>query len=336
MRTNQLLGFFSAALTLFAAGGALELWLRHDSAAYRGEVLKKHGGMTRCVRKAALPELIYERIPGACGANSMGFFDREHALAKKNGVKRIVVIGDSVAEGQPEYSFAPDLQMLLDERFGAGSWEVIKFAVSGYSTSQELVLFREYGLRYAPDLVVWSYVLNDPAHPVFHMANAQMGRFHYEPTSHFFHYVEGKLFALRERIRRKWRDCPEEYHRLMHCAYWDETVDNLSRIAALGRECGAPVILAVHPVFQRQGWENYSLTEVHRQLGKAAGSAGLEVADLLEDFSRYPVDQLRTTDNPNWYDPWHPNREGHKVIASSLLSYLTTQPSTAKLFDPGS
>jgi len=336
MRTNLLLAFFSAVLTLVVVGGMLELRLRSEAAADRAAIMKRYRVIAPCMRKAAVPELIYERIPHACGANSIGFIDREHAVAKGDGVKRIVVIGDSVAEGRPEYSFSGDLQALLDEHFGTGAWEVIKFVVNGYSTEQELVLFREYGRRYAPDLILWSYVLNDPAHPVFHRGNADMGRFHHEPTSYLLHYVERSWFALRERIRRHWRDCPEEYHQLLHCAYRDEIVDNLRRIAAAGRESGVPLILVVHPVFQKEGWERYSLTDVHQRLSEAAKSSGLEVTDLLDDFRRYPVDELRTDESRIWYDPWHPNRKGHKVIARSLFSYVTAQPSTAKLFAPGS
>ena len=44
--------------------------------------------------------------------------------------------------------------------------EVILLACTGYSTSQELVLLRNETFQYQPDLVLWCYVLNDPADPL--------------------------------------------------------------------------------------------------------------------------------------------------------------------------
>ena len=53
---------------------------------------------------------------------------------------------------------------------------------SGYSTSQELVILEDEAFQYNPDLVMWSYVLNDPAHPVYHNANGELGCFWYTPS----------------------------------------------------------------------------------------------------------------------------------------------------------
>ena len=47
-----------------------------------------------------------------------------------------------------------------------GSVEVLNAGVSGYSTDQELLLWRSEGVRYAPDGVVLVYVSNDPVNNV--------------------------------------------------------------------------------------------------------------------------------------------------------------------------
>jgi len=57
-------------------------------------------GRDLCSKRSDHPELIYTRIPSECDTNTHGFRGSDYGYDKKNGVFRIVVIGDSVAEGQ--------------------------------------------------------------------------------------------------------------------------------------------------------------------------------------------------------------------------------------------
>jgi lysophospholipase L1-like esterase len=97
-------------------------------------------------------------------ANSLGFRDREHAVAKPAGVYRILVLGDSIVQGlsvaNREDLFTSVLERELDAD-APGRFEVLNFGVSGYNTQQEVETLRDKGLRYSPDLVVLAYCLND-------------------------------------------------------------------------------------------------------------------------------------------------------------------------------
>src|SRR6202166_1627846 len=99
-------------------------------------------------------------------SNSLGFRDREHAVAKPEGVYRIVVLGDSIAAGlhveRNEDVFPPILERLLVQ--GGLRGEVINLAVSGYNTQQQVEMLREKGLRYHPDLVVVAYTMSSREH----------------------------------------------------------------------------------------------------------------------------------------------------------------------------
>jgi len=99
-------------------------------------------------------------------SNSLGFRDREHALAKPAGVYRIVVLGDSIAAGlhveRNEDVFPPILERLLVQD-GLRA-EVINLAVSGYNTQQEVEMLREKGLQYHPDLVIVAYTMSSREH----------------------------------------------------------------------------------------------------------------------------------------------------------------------------
>ena len=91
--------------------------------------------------------------------NSAGFRDREHAAAKPVGIARIVVVGDSVTEGSgvgQEELFASYVQALLGSRY-----EIINLGMSGLNTPQEIHILDVEGMKYAPDIVVVNFILND-------------------------------------------------------------------------------------------------------------------------------------------------------------------------------
>ena len=94
--------------------------------------------------------------------NRDGMRDREHALAAPPGVRRVMILGDSVTLGyalRPEQAFPQVLQDLLDAR----GWrsEVFNVAFSGWSTRQERIAYERIGRRYHPDDVVVAICLND-------------------------------------------------------------------------------------------------------------------------------------------------------------------------------
>ncbi|HEX6739139.1 MAG TPA: hypothetical protein VF310_12745, partial [Vicinamibacteria bacterium] len=96
-----------------------------------------------CTRPAADPVLVYEMTPGRCGANSRGFMDREHEVPKPAGVRRLVVIGDSVAQGHgvgQERAFPVLLAALLNHDPAGERYDPVLLTRSGYSMGQELRL----------------------------------------------------------------------------------------------------------------------------------------------------------------------------------------------------
>lgn len=93
--------------------------------------------------------------------NSAGFRDREHAIAKPPGTRRVVLLGDSFIEAM-QVRFEESLTPLLEQRLqSSGPTELISLSVSGTGTAREYLALREYGLRYQPDLVLLFFVGND-------------------------------------------------------------------------------------------------------------------------------------------------------------------------------
>ena len=94
--------------------------------------------------------------------NRDGMRDREHALAGPPGVRRVMILGDSVTLGyglRPEQAYPQVLQDLLDARGQPA--EVFNVAFSGWSTRQERIAYERIGRRYHPDDVVVAICLND-------------------------------------------------------------------------------------------------------------------------------------------------------------------------------
>jgi lysophospholipase L1-like esterase len=89
--------------------------------------------------------------------NEDGLRDRPHSYERQNSKERILVLGDSFAWGygvEESERFSQLLEKSLDV-------EVINAGVSGYSTDQELLWYRNEGIKYETDLVILALTGND-------------------------------------------------------------------------------------------------------------------------------------------------------------------------------
>jgi lysophospholipase L1-like esterase len=263
---------------------------------------------------AADEPLIYRLRPGNCGANSRGYREKDYPLAKPEGIFRIAVLGDSIAAGsgvKRKQQFGRVLQRLLQA--DNLPIEILTFAISGYSTIQELVVLEQDIFAYEPDLILLSYVLNDPAHPVYHDPNSALGEYYHRPTSYLWHYFARKRFAFRETQRKK--RCPDEYHAMLHCVYAAEVEANLTRFANLVREKQHDALVVIHPVLRQQ---DADLAGVHAGLREILAKLDLPYLDLAQVFDEQTILSHRQDAD----DPWHPTAEGHRAIAAEIRKFL--------------
>jgi lysophospholipase L1-like esterase len=89
--------------------------------------------------------------------NANGLRDRDHTYERLSDSERILVLGDSFAWGygvEERQRFSQLLETSMDV-------EVINAGVSGYSTDQELLWFRDEGAKYDFDLVILVMTGND-------------------------------------------------------------------------------------------------------------------------------------------------------------------------------
>jgi lysophospholipase L1-like esterase len=105
------------------------------------------------------PRLIYVPRPNSGEFNGRGQRGRETPYERTAGTRRVVCMGDSVLEGLG-VAWEQRFTELLATRLGAG-YEIVNLGVRGYNLQQEIDYFRQEGLRYQPDLVVFGITYND-------------------------------------------------------------------------------------------------------------------------------------------------------------------------------
>lgn len=91
------------------------------------------------------------------------------------GEKRVLVTGDSSVYGwgQPDgYSYAEQLEQVLDKTFPGTPIKVVNLGVPGYSTEQTLRLLDRIGWSYGPDLLVVHNIFSDANIDAFQDAEA--------------------------------------------------------------------------------------------------------------------------------------------------------------------
>ncbi|MCP4261115.1 MAG: tetratricopeptide repeat protein [Planctomycetes bacterium] len=92
--------------------------------------------------------------------NSHGQRDKERTLQKPAGIRRILLLGDSVVEGYGLRE-SETISHQLEDLYPDQSTEVLNFGVSAYCTRAEVELLEVKGLRFNPDVVVLVFVEND-------------------------------------------------------------------------------------------------------------------------------------------------------------------------------
>ncbi len=90
--------------------------------------------------------------------NSRGLRDKEYKLNKTEGIKRIVVLGDSFTWG-----FGVNNDEIYTERLESilPNTEVINLGVTAYQLWQEIIYLKREGIKYHPDIVIVGFSLND-------------------------------------------------------------------------------------------------------------------------------------------------------------------------------
>ncbi|MBI4214739.1 hypothetical protein HY546_01980, partial [archaeon] len=114
-------------------------------------------------------------------ANDIGFHDIDHALAKSDGVYRIVILGDSVSAGL-EVPMELGYPRLLERKLNLvcdGRYEMINLGTPVFDQTNEYLALKKYGLAFAPDLVLLEVT---PITDIMDLQPASRGKFNPVPV----------------------------------------------------------------------------------------------------------------------------------------------------------
>lgn len=102
-------------------------------------------------------------IAGHWGINSLGFRSPEFPSTRHHGLKRLLIIGDSVTFSHGISDHRKTIIAFLYREFEkkGSNVEIFNLSQPGFSSTQGLVLFKKWFPRMKPDLVIASFGWND-------------------------------------------------------------------------------------------------------------------------------------------------------------------------------
>ena len=273
--------------------------------------------------------------------NSLGFRGGEFPLVetrdgrieaigeKPDGVLRIVFLGDSVTFGEGVHD-ADTFVERVGRRLSAGPTrrlEVFNFGVGGHNTSDALWVWQRFARRLDPDLVVYTFVLNDAEPRLFQLdrstrepvrvprrIESKRARWTGRPDTWWSGSRLASLF-WKAWSSRKLDAATLSYFRELNASdspHWTRCRQSLTAL----QQIDTPLAVVVFPLLHDLA--AHPFRQVHFDLAETCRDA--EVIDLWEPLSR-----RAGNDTPSlWVDPadTHPNEIAHAVAARVIVERL--------------
>ncbi len=241
-----------------------------------------------------------------------------HQLEKPNGVTRLLFLGCSTTFGwgvDDQESYPAVLESIISER-GHEDVQVINGGQPGYTSFQGLWFYKNIARRYRPDLVFFTYVVQDARKAAYtDRSQALLSRDARFLKDHLFYrartYLATRFLIDSYRVRAKERSEGDQGSvcRVPQAEY----VSNIREMVELTRQDGARLVLFGFPL-EREGY-----TRQHRRLLRiAAEEIGLPFLDLQPDMEA--LSRQETLYFPK--DRGHANARGNAVIAQKLYQFL--------------
>jgi lysophospholipase L1-like esterase len=319
----------TVALVVFLALGevALRIYTRH--AIYYDVEMTRYANDLKL--ESPNPRIGHVHRPGASSLlmgvpvqiNSAGLRDDEYPL-ERGASRRIAFLGDSLTFG---WGVAKEdtFESLLERELAAtGPTEILNFGTGNYNTEQQVNLFLEKGLAFAPDEVVVFYFIND-AEPT-----PRRSRWAFLGRSRMATFVWSRVKAVKSRLFPS--ASYQEYYTALYREDqpgWLRTKDAFLTLRELCRKegIGLRVVLLpeLHDPQQRPFAREYG------GLARFLREHDIAVLDLSPHFAD-ETEPLRL-----WVaaDDAHPNALAHRRIAILALPFLRGAPDEPAQEDPG-
>ncbi|NCO35094.1 MAG: hypothetical protein AUJ92_16255 [Armatimonadetes bacterium CG2_30_59_28] len=292
---------------------------------------------------SANPKIAYERVPnlryeGASlhfydfrgSGNSLGYRSPDYGIRKPPGIHRIVVLGDSIAEGMHVDDDDAIFPRRVEKELRSAGYnvQVLNFAVSGYNTQQEVETLREKALRFEPDVVLLAYCINDredvSPEILIPLLDHLKSRESLCPPSRALNswLIASALYRFVTFRILQTRSQQDAWLRYDHYSTGDTVERSLTELAQLADEHRFRVMVAVFPIFDARDprFLHYEFHSEHQRVSAISKQLGFFVLDLLAVFRDCAAEPGRSEEL--YADPLHPSGVGHQCAARAICRYI--------------
>jgi lysophospholipase L1-like esterase len=247
--------------------------------------------------------------------NSHGLRSPERPIERQPGVRRVLVLGDSLTFGwgvEEDATYPRVVERLLNE--SGRPAEVINAGVGNYNTSQQVTWFTERGLVYQPDEVVLGFYIND-AEPTPRRRGSWLA------NRSYLYVLLSSTADASERIVGLKKGYAEYYGDLYGESNpgWRDCQAALEKLISVCRTRGIRLKVVLLPELHDVE-ATYPFRFVHERVAAVAKRHGGDVLDLDGAFRGHDPKTL-------WVSPGdaHPNARAHQIIAERLFSAMVAE-----------
>lgn len=264
--------------------------------------------------------------------NNEGFRDVDHSVAKPPGTLRVAFQGDSFTFGHGvdfQQIFSTLVEEILQRKMPSKKVETLNFGIPGLDVIGDLRNIREYVLKYNPDEIVFSYVLNDFSdarmdREFIGAFRKEINRFKilrrfekYSKLAYFADWVLYQFFSDARRIHMQWLN--DSFDPIKNPRY-HEMRDSLEEIVRIVSRKSSIVVFFPYLVAPNEDHIGFYIRAKHlvKSLCDEYKCPFLEVLQLLKSRPYY-----------RWWvsaDDHHPNAEAHRLIAEAIAAKILENP----------
>ena len=247
--------------------------------------------------------------------NSRGLRDYEYPYAKAPNSKRILALGDSLTLGwgvKFENLYSKLLEKKLNERKNNIRYEVINTGVGNYNTKQEYLVLKNEGIKYAPDMIILFWFINDAE--IYKNMNVNK----YLSWSKFLVFCWGRFDKILRMTGAGKTDYANYYKDLYSDNFqgYKEFKENMNNICLYANEKKIKLLIVLCP--ELHSLKNYPFTEVHKKVITIAENNNIKFIDLLSSVKNEEPRSLWVN-----YNDAHPNDKANIIYADSIYKFIS-------------
>ena len=291
--------------------------------------------------------------------NSKGHIGPEIDYAKPENTFRVLFLGDSVTFGFgiKDYSdtYVAQFESLLGNTTPDLKVETVNAGVGGYSPWQYYTALSKEGIKYAPDAVVVSFVLNDVTEKMgltrfggsgssFQLMisiNSRLQAFLSKSALFRFSKVMWGMMKYGKNMRAgaQEKEVLDVRYMVKHPQdskvelAWNITLESLSKIYKYCDSRGIDVFLVVFP-FTFQLADPGGLNGPQEIVTRHASEHGVPTLDLLPILAQKMADDDLSPDD-YFIDADHPTPAGSRFIAENLVKFISRETLVSPVQDGG-